>query len=352
MIRPGRQVIASTSGWMVVGLALVTLLPGSGPAQETTGPERWTGCWEVEWGEWSPPLPERDTLRYRPSPRVELTDARSAAPREGAFHAQPAPGSLPTPHSDTGWRPISDDSISIGWSGGTTGTAGYFAGRGDTLRGQLRTFTDAPPHPRHRSEASLTRVPCSAPSEVPASAAGPGLWFVPLEGGATIHLGRLLPRELIERPGEVAYRIAGTPMGIFSGARDVRAQLSRGGAVADVRLTYPRDAPLDSLVAAFRDTLGAPMHRDRREGRTRVLWLTDANSVTLRRSGEETWLFLSYPGADWGVAPEHVQTPRGDSTGGLPGQDDRCTSPPRPLRLVSVASRPGRTHLISTPSSP
>lgn len=302
---------------LLVGLTLA-LLPAAAGAQETPAPDRWTGCWEFERGQWSPPIPEGDTLIYRPPPRVQLTDALSASPGDGFLHAQPAPGSLPTPHSVSVWSPFSADSLRIHWSSGSTGTFGRFAGDGDTLEGEVQTFTDAPPHPRYRAEASLVRASCSAPPEVPASAAGPGLWFVPLEGEDTIHLGRLLPPGLIERPGEVAYRIAGTPTGIFAGARDVRVQLTRGGAVADVRFTYPGDASLDSLVAAFSDTLGAPMHRGRREGRTRVLWLTDANSVTLRRSGEETWLFLSYPGVDYGVAPEHVREPREDSTGGAP----------------------------------
>lgn len=292
----------------------MALLPAAAGARETPAPERWTGCWDVEWREWQPPIPEDDTLIYRPPPRVRLTDAPSPFPGDGRYHAQPAPGSLPTPHSVSEWRTVSGDSIQVQWSsGGLHGTLGRFAGRGDTLRGEIRTFADRSGAQRYGAEASLVRVSCSAPPEVPASAAGPGLWFVPLEGGDTIHLGRLLPEDLIERSGEVAYRIAGAPRGIFSGARDVRAQLTRGGAVADVRFMYPGDASLDSLVAAFRDTLGEPMHRDRREGRTRVLWLTDASSVTLRRSGQETWLFLSYPGGDYGVAPEDVRKGRDDS---------------------------------------
>ncbi len=319
MIRPDRRVIASSRGWLAVVLALIVLPPGAGQAQETPAPERWTGCWDVETGEWRPPLPEDDTLIYRPPPRVQLTDAPSPIPRDGSYHAQPAPGSLPTPHSVSQWAPLSGDSIRVQWSsGGLHGTLGRFAGRGDTLRGEIRTFADRSGAQRYGAEASLVRVSCTAPPEVPASAAGPGLWFVPLEGGDTIHLGRLLPAELIERPGEVAYRIAGTPTGIFAGARDLRAQLTRGGAVADVRFTYPEDASLDSIVAAFSDTLGSPLPRGQRAGRTRVLWFSRTNTLTLRRSGDETWLFLGRPGADYGVAPEHVREPRDDSTGGLP----------------------------------
>lgn len=318
MVRPDGRA-SRTGRWLLIAGLTVVLLPGAGGAQESPGPERWTGCWDVEWGQWSPPIPEENTLLYRPPPRVQLTDAPSGRPVEGSYHAQPAPGSLPTPHSVSDWTPVSGDSLWIQWaSGGLHGTLGRFAGRGDMLEGRLRTITDRQGHQRYRAEASLTRVPCSAAPEVPASAAGPGLWFVPLEGGDTVHLGRLLPSELIERPGETAYRIAGTSVGIFSGARDVRAQLTRGGAVADVRFTYPRDAPLDSLVTAFRDTLGSPMHRHQRGGQTRVLWLTDTNSLTLRRSGEETWLFLGMPGADWGVAPEHGMELCGDSTGAAP----------------------------------
>lgn len=302
---------------LLVGLVLA-LLPAVADAQAAPAPEQWTGCWEVEWGEWSPPIPEDDTLHYRPPPRVQLTDALSPFPGDGRYHAQPAPGSLPTPHSVSQWAPLSGDSVRVQWSsGGLHGTLGRFAGRGDTLRGEIRTFADRSGAQRYGAEASLVRVSCSAPPEVPASAAGPGLWFVPLEGGDTIHLGRLLPEGLIDRAGEVAYRIAGTPTGIFSGARDVRVQLTRGGAVADVRFTYPRDASLDSIVAAFSDTLGAPK-RTQRSGHTRVLWFSRTNTLTLRRSGDETWLFLSYPGTDYGVGPEHVREPGDDSTGGVP----------------------------------
>lgn len=294
------------------GLAglILTLASGSGQAQKAPDPGRWTGCWDVEWGEWNPPLPEGDTLRYRPPPRVELMDALSARPLEGAFHTQPAPGSLPTLHSSSFWEPLAEDSLRVVWSNGVTGTVGRFAGRGDTLEGELRTFADRQGHQRYRAAASLVRVSCSAPPDVPASAAGPGLWFVPLEGGDTIHLGRLLPKELIDRPGEVAYRIAGTPTGIFGGARDVRVQLTRGGAVADIRFTYPRDASLDSLVAVFRDTLGSPRFRNRRAGRMRVLWLTGTTSLTLRCSDDETWLFLGISGLDWGVAPKYQRERR------------------------------------------
>lgn len=239
---------------------------------------------------------------------------------EGSFHAQPAPGSLPTPHSVTDWTPVSADSLKIIWTSGFTGTVGRFAGHGDTLEGQLRTSTDAPPHPKYRAEATLARVPCSAPPEVPASAAAPGLWFVPLEGGDTVHLGRLLPEELIDRPGENAYRIAGTPTGIFAGARDVRAQLTRGGAVADIQLSYPSDVSIDSLVAAFQDTLGSPASDERQSwGRTEVLWLTKTTTLELRRSDGETYVDLERPGVAWEVPPGATPVIFADSAGAEPG---------------------------------
>lgn len=294
-------------GTALVGLILV-LPVGSGQAQEATAPGRWTGCWNVGWGEWSPPLREQDTLRYRPPPRVELTEALAGRPMEGGFHVQPAPGSLPTPHSAGFWQPRGPDSVRVVWSDGTMGTVGRFGGQGDTLVGGLRSFVDIQGRPIHRAEAYLVRVSCSAPPDVSASAAGPGLWFVPLAGGKSIHLGRLLPEDLIERPGEVTYHIAGTPTGIFAGARDVRARLTRGGAVADVRFTYPRDTSLDSLEAAFTDTLGAPRRRERRERRTEVYWLTSTTELELRRSDGEIWVFLNRPGFEWGVPPEHVRT--------------------------------------------
>lgn len=270
--------------WSGLAGLILTLAAGSGQAQKAPDPGRWTGCWDVEWGKWTPPLPEEDTLRYRPPPRVQLTDALSSSPRERSFHAQSAPGSLPTPHSVTWWRPISDDSLTVGWSSGFTGTTGRFAGPGDTLRGELRTFVDVKGRQRYRADAKLVRASCSEPPDVPASAAGRGLWFVPLERGDTIHLGRLLPEELIESAGDASYRIAGTPTGIFAGAREVRAQLTRGGTVASVRLRYPPDASLDSLVAVFRDTLGSP-HTDDRRRLSRVLWLTSTTDLDLRRSG-------------------------------------------------------------------
>jgi len=270
----------------------------------------------VEWGEWQPPIPEDDTLLYRPPPRVQLTDAPAGLPVEGSYHAQPAPGSLPTPHSVSDWTPVAEDSLRIQWSqGGLHGTGGRFAGRGDTLKGRLRTITDMKGHQRYRAEASLMRVSCSAPPDVPASTAARGLWFVPLESGDTVHVGRLLPKELIGEAGDVSYRIAGTPTGFFEGAREIRVQLTRGGAVADVRLIYPSDASFDSLVAAYRDTL-EPSHPDQPPDRARVVTVTRTTSLEMRHSDDGTWVQIGMPGADWGVAPEHVEVRRGDSTGG------------------------------------
>lgn len=216
------------------------------------------------------------------------------------------------------WRPVSDDSLSIVWSSGFTGTVGHFAARaGNTLSGRLRTFVDVKGRPRYRAQAKAVRVACSAPPEVPASAAGPGLWFVPLEGGDTLRVGRLLPESFVESAGDVSYGIDGTPTGIFSGSREVRVQLTRGRAVADVRLRYPGDASLDSLVAVFRDTLGAP-HSDDRTRLTRVLWLTGTTDFSIRRSDDETWGFLGRPGIDWGLPPGHELMSLDDSTGGDP----------------------------------
>ena len=304
---------------MLCGILLVLLLvpqAGNDQTQETIAPGRWTGCWDVEWGKWQPPIPEDDTLLYRPPPRVQLTDAPSPYPRDGSYHAQPAPGSLPTPHSVTQWAPLAGDSIRVQWSsGGLYGTLGRFAGRGDTLRGEIRTFADRSGAQRHGADAFLVQVSCSAPPDVPASTAARGLWFVPLESGDTVHVGRLLPKELIGEAGDVSYRIAGTPTGFFDGAREVRAQLTRGGAVADVRLIYPNDVSFDSLVAAFRDTLGSS-DPDQPPERARVVTVTRTTSLDMRHSDDGTWVQIGMPGTDYGVAPEHVQVRRADSTGG------------------------------------
>ncbi|MDP2497279.1 MAG: hypothetical protein Q8W44_04715 [Candidatus Palauibacterales bacterium] len=269
----------------------------------------------MEWGEWTPPIPQDDTLLYRPPPRVQLTDNLSGRPVAGSYHAQPAPGSLATPHSVSDWTPVSVDSLWIQWSsGGLHGTLGYFTGRGDTLRGELHTLTDRGGAQRYRTDASLVRISCSTAPAVPASAAGRGLWYVPLEGGDTVHLGRLLPNELIAEAGDVSYRIAGTPTGFFAEAREIRVQLTRGGAVADVRLIYPNDMSFDSLVAAFRDTLGAS-DPDQPPERARVVTLTSTTSLDMRRSDDGIWVQIGMPGADYGVGPEHVRELRDDTAG-------------------------------------
>lgn len=174
----GRDVIRWSRGWLIAGLVL-TLLSGVGRAQEIPAPDRWTGCWNVEWGEWRPLLPEHDTLAYLPPPRIELSSDSASMPLGGTFEQRPAPGSLPTSHSATTWQPLAEDSLRLFWSNGFIGTVGRFVGQGDTLLGELETFTDVIPHQKRRADAMLLRVSCSAPPEVAASAQRPVVREVP-----------------------------------------------------------------------------------------------------------------------------------------------------------------------------
>lgn len=317
MKRPDRQVIASSRGWLAVVLALIVLPPGAGQAQETPAPERWTGCWDVEWGEWSPPLPEHDSLAYLPPPRIELTDVSGSSRGEGedrVYRHRSAPGSLPSPHALTHWGPVSEDSIRIVWSTGHIGTAGRFEERGDTLHGRLQTFTDVIPHEKHRTKARLLRVSCSAPPEFPASAQRAVLRSVPLSGGDTVTLGEPLPDGRIERFNVTAYLLEGSPTGLFEGARDVRVRVTRDGRAADIRLSFEAAAvSLDSLVAAFRDSLGSPSRPDRHSGETNVRWENRTTRFRLRSTGSDLYAYLTDPRLNWAMPAEHPREGRADT---------------------------------------
>lgn len=302
---------------LLVGLVLA-LLPAAAGAQESSAPERWTGCWNVEWGEWRPPLPEHVTLAYLPAPRIELTSDSASMPLGGAYEQRPASGSLPTPHSATTWQPMAEDSLRLYWSDGHIGTVGRFAGQGDTLRGELATFTDVVPHQKQRADAKLVRVSCSAPPEVPASAQRPVVRSVPLAGGDTISLGEPLPEGRIERFNVTAYLIEGTPTGLFDGARDVRVRVTRNGRAADIRVSYEPEASLDSLVALFSDSLGSPTGRTSRGGETNLRWESRTTSFRLRRAGAELLAYLADPRLNWTVPADRRREGPADTARDVP----------------------------------
>lgn len=270
----------------------------------------------MEWGEWRPPLPEHDSLAYLPPPRIELTDAHVSSrgeTDEGPYRHRPAPGSLPSPHALTHWGRVAEDSIRVVWSTGYIGTAGRFEQKGDTLHGRLRTFTDVIPHQKHRTEARLVRVSCSAPPEVPASAQRPVVRSVPLTGGDTVALGEPLPVNRIERFNVTAYLLQGTPTGLFEGASDVRVRVTLDGRAADIRVSYEAGASLDSLVAVVRDSLGFPSRRTRFSGGTNARWENRTTTFRLRSTGSELYACLRDPRLAWAVPAEYRREVRADT---------------------------------------
>lgn len=258
------------SRFVTAALILLLLACGSAMGQERDPPvaeatiDRWTGCYDVHRDEWEPPMPEQaDSLYYRPPPRVELTDDSAGSgypgpPGEEWRRMEPAPGSLPSVHSITVWRPLTSDSLEVLWSStGTSGVSGSLSGRRGTLEGRFQTFTDVSHVPRRRASARLVRVSCSAPPEVPASSQRPVFRSVPLATGDTVTLGRPVRDELdrIQRWSEE------TPgaLGVFSGAGLDRVEDIRGDTAREIGVYYPPGVDFDSLVSAWTDSLGPPV---------------------------------------------------------------------------------------------
>ena len=79
---------------------------------------------------------------------------------------------------------------------------------------RLPSATDVIPHQKHRADATLARVSCSAPPDVPAWDQPPDLRSVPLVGGDTVALGAPIPPGRIGRFNVTAYltdpRLKGT----------------------------------------------------------------------------------------------------------------------------------------------
>lgn len=237
--------------------------PPAVDAQDAPSADRWTGCWDVERGEWEPPGPDdSDSLYYRPPPRVQLTDDSAPASMplpsgERWMQMHPAPGSLPSLHSITMWRPIGADSVDILWSsGGTSGVFGTLAAAGDTLAGRFETITDFSAIPRRTTQGRLVRVSCSAPPEVPASSQRPVFRAVPLRNGDTVTLGR----PVSDRLDSVEHTEPRDARGVFSGADLIRVEDTPcGDTLREVGIRYQRAVELDSLVGAWSDSLGEPV---------------------------------------------------------------------------------------------
>ncbi len=266
--------MAPATWFRLPAAALILFLVGCGAAfgqdrdtlNEGPAIDRRAGCYNVQRGDWGPPMPEQaDSLYYRPPPRVELTDDSAESgypgpPGGGWRGMNPAPGSLPSHHSHSLWRPLEEDSVEVLWSShGTAGVYGHLAGSPDTLRGVFETITDRTSVPRRRASATLVRVSCSAPPEVPASSQRPVFRSVPLATGDTVTLGRPVRDELdrIQRWSEE------TPgaLGVFSGAGLDRVEDTRGDTAREIGVYYPPGVDFDSLVSAWTDSLGPPVRR-------------------------------------------------------------------------------------------
>ena len=137
-------------------------------------------------------------------------------------------------------------------------------------------------------------------------------------GGDTVALGAPIPPGRIGRFNVTAYLIEGAPTGFFEGGRDVRVRVTRSGDAASIRLAYDTAISFDSLVAAFRDSLGAPGGGGQRPGTTNVRWENRITRVWLTPTTSEFQVYLTDPRLNGTVPAEHRGTGRADTASGLP----------------------------------
>lgn len=70
-------------------------------------------------------------------------------------------------------------------------------------------------------------------------------------------------------------------------------------------MSYDPSVSLDSLVAAFRDSLGSPTGRTSRGGETNVRWENRITRFRLRSADSELHAYLRDPRLDWVMPAEH-----------------------------------------------
>ena len=118
------------------------------------------GCYEVELGEWSPPLSPGADRYHVPPRRVHLTDSIGTQGRErGRMLVRPLIPHLvlqPTAY----WQRMRPDSVSLRWSDGLAGVQLDLAAGPDSMHGQATAFTDVVGVRLPEAAAVLRRVSC------------------------------------------------------------------------------------------------------------------------------------------------------------------------------------------------
>ncbi len=224
-------------------------------------------CFDIVMGAWTPTTTNLggDTLIFAPPSRIQM-DSTPAQPSDFGLRVSVPPGSLPSVHRFLGWQP-SGDSIDVMFSTKFAGLRMRLGASGDDLVGMAKAFTDFN-SPQVTASVMAHRVACDAPQR-PRAAERILPRAVLMSDGDSIAIGA--PAALAVARSEPPFSNGGTatalsstllgrsrPVGLYSGATDLRVSRGNGGVVSTIRVTFPDSVGYESLVAQWVAVVGPP----------------------------------------------------------------------------------------------
>jgi hypothetical protein len=262
-----KSIVKPTTMWYVAAL---TLLASSGAVAQV---ERFTGCYDIILGSWSPADPGGDSIYYAPPTRVRLTTepGKRLGGAPHGYAVTPTPGAMPSLH-EYSWWVLNGDSVAIHWTTGFSGVSVRLAGQ-DTLRGAARTLTDVVSGPIYATDVSAPRVDCSGPLDETRQLRHRFPPIVHLTDGDSLVLdGSVNSALVLSRPSARSLFVRGTPHPPYDGANQVEVWLREDDSIRAIRLHYAPGIGFDELLARLTGHLGAPTSSPRTPPRRVAIW--------------------------------------------------------------------------------